>query len=262
MVYLRDMKQRNPEEQIQLKNPWYTGDQVDIQLGSKGTRRVIEERWNIFHSMIREWLAGMPENERKKLRLLDAGCGDGVNLIGLHDILTGQLDFQYVGMDYSPLRVKRASSRDYHVLLSQADLRRIPFKDDSFDVVLCNQVLEHIPDTSLVLQEMNRVLKHKGLLITGIPNEGCLMGRLRNHYIQPSISRKTDHVRFFTESEFKKELNKAGFIIHAIKHETFFFPCTHMNTVAGTFSAGYKLMALLRTIFPSQAGGVIISSTK
>jgi len=81
------MKQHNPEKQIKLGNCWYTGDQFQAQLGIAGPRRVVENRWNIFQSMILEWM-NKYENKKRCINLLDAGCGDGINLVGMHKILS------------------------------------------------------------------------------------------------------------------------------------------------------------------------------
>jgi len=67
------------------------------------------------------------------------------------------------------------------------------------------------------------VLRPGGLLIVGTPNEGCLMGRTRNRWIQPSIGRTTDHVHFFTDRTLAQALHDAGLRIVKIERETFFF---------------------------------------
>jgi len=49
------------------------------------------------------------------------------------------------------------------------DIKRLPFNNDSFDTVLLTQVLEHIDDTNLAMQEVKRVLKVDGILIISVP---------------------------------------------------------------------------------------------
>ncbi|MBU4413782.1 MAG: class I SAM-dependent methyltransferase [Proteobacteria bacterium] len=202
------------------------------------------------------------KNSGAELNFLDAGCGDGVNLVGMSRKLMNHSNIRYIGIDYSPLRVSRASALNHLFHVQQASLYNLPFKDNIFDIVLCNHVLEHVPDLSLALGEIYRVLMPGGLLITGVPNEGCLMGRLRNRYVQPSILRKTDHFHFFTEKSFGQSLIEKGFNIQSVEYETFFFPCTHINTLFSQFSIGHHIMLILLHLFPSQAGGFIVASVK
>ena len=256
------MKQNNPQKQIKLGDRWYTDDQFQAQLGTAGPRRVVENRWNIFYWMIVEWMNKYGNNKRC-INFLDAGCGDGINLVGMHKILSVMPNnIRFFGLDYNPIRAQRAFSHNCSFNIQQASLYNLPYKDEIFDIILCNQVLEHIPDLLNALCELYRVLSPDGLFIAGIPNEGCLMARLRNNYIQPSIARKTDHTHFFTEKTFKNILIETGFTLQSAEYETFFFPCSYLNNVFSEFSTGHLLMSHLRRIFPGQAGGLIFASIK
>ncbi len=55
------------------------------------------------------------------------------------------------------------------VFVINADANKLPFRKKSFDLVLCNSVLEHDPKFWLTIMEMKRVLKKGGLLIIGVP---------------------------------------------------------------------------------------------
>ena len=255
------MKQHHPEAEISAGNPWYLGDQIRSQLGSRGRRRVIEDRWQVFAAMLRDWR----QRHRRSgaLRVLDAGCGDGINLMGLRDAAARQhLDIELFGLDYNPVRLARARLAAAPVRLQQASLYFLPFVDGSFDVVLCNHVIEHVPDAPAALAELSRVLRPGGLLIVGTPNEGCLMGRIRNRLVQPSIGRTTDHVHFFTAQTVSDALQRAGLQVERVERETFFFPCSYVNACCNEFRVGHWLMGALRTLLPSQAGGLLVASEK
>jgi len=62
---------------------------------------------------------------------------------------------------------------------------RIPFKDNTFDVVISNYVIEHIPDQKLHLNEIHRVLKKGGILYLGMPNKYHIIDV---HYKLPLIT--------------------------------------------------------------------------
>lgn len=254
------MKQHHPDVEIAAGNPWYLADQFRAQLGSRGRRRVIENRWRVFGEMLQAWAA--PDSGRE-LRVLDAGCGDGINLVGLRQIAAGQQRrLRVTGVDYNPLRLARARSNDPAASVQRASLVDLPFVTGAFDVVLCSHVIEHIPDLAPALAELCRVLRPGGLAIVGVPNEGCATARLRNHWIQPSIGRDTDHVNFFTDRTLTAALTGAGFSIRQVERETFFFPHSYLNAGLNELAAGHWLMAALRRLFPSQAGGLIVAVEK
>jgi hypothetical protein len=106
------------------------------------------------------------------------------------------------------------------------------------------------------------VLRPGGLLIVGVPNEGCLMARLRNGIVQRSIQRATDHVHFFTARTLTAALASAGLRVRSVDRETFFFPCSYINIACNELTAGHWLMSGLRRLLPSQAGGLIVACEK
>ena len=56
----------------------------------------------------------------------------------------------------------------------KADICDLPFKDNSFDFIICNHVLEHIPDDTKAMQELHRVLAPKGTAILQVPYDAKL----------------------------------------------------------------------------------------
>ncbi|MDH4182684.1 MAG: hypothetical protein OEV92_00545 [Nitrospinota bacterium] len=72
----------NPKAEVSKKNAWYTDDQMGIQMGNAGLREVVKGRWLVFEQAIKSWLEQTGKNI-SELRFLDAGCGDGVNVLGL-----------------------------------------------------------------------------------------------------------------------------------------------------------------------------------
>jgi SAM-dependent methyltransferase len=91
-------------------------------------------------------------------RLLDAGAGEGQYRSAFAHI-------RYVGVDLAV-----GDERwDYGNLDAVSDLCRLPFGQDSFDAVLCTQVLEHVPEPRHVLMEIHRVLKPGGRLFLTAP---------------------------------------------------------------------------------------------
>ena len=108
----------------------------------------------------------------------------------------------------------------------KADIRKLPFKNDIFDVVICNHVLEHIQDDELALSEIYRVLKKGGFSILQIPLNLDLKITYEDESIQLPEQRKIhfgqyDHVRTYG-LDFFKRLRKAGFKSEAVYYSDHF----------------------------------------
>ena len=100
-------------------------------------------------------------------RLLEVGCGEGGNL----RLLT-ELPSYAVGMDLSQAKVRWARRHVAGVAFTCADALRLPFREGSFDLVLCRDVLHHVSDKAGVVGEMVRVCRPDGRLVIIEPN-GC-----------------------------------------------------------------------------------------
>lgn len=107
-------------------------------------------------------------------RVLDYGCGAGrvVALLREAGINAFGCDVFYEGGDYSDVIFPAAKP---YVLRMEGE--RIPFEDASFDVVLSNQVFEHVPNLDAALSEISRVLKPGGVALNLFPDRSvCARG--------------------------------------------------------------------------------------
>lgn len=97
----------------------------------------------------------------------------------------------------------------------KADICNLPFEDNSYDIIFCNHVLEHIPDDTKAMQELYRVLKPSGMGIFQIPQE---LSReftfsddsITNQKERAAIFGQYDHVRIYGRDYFDK-LRSIGF---------------------------------------------------
>ena len=255
----------DPNEQINKQNPWYIDDQFAKQYGRPGTKAIIEGRWKVFEKAILEHFQtiDMPSADRPS-RILDAGCGDGINLFGLNKMINAHKWKSLIyGTDYNPLRLERASKLSFVEEIKQSSLDNdLPYADGWFDVVICNQVLEHISHDKKVLLEFKRVLRPRGLLILGVPNEGCTIAWIRNHIIQRSILQLTDHVNFYTEKSISTILTDSCFSILKIEKAGIFLPHLALNYLVSITKPGRKLLNFLGNFFQSQSAELILLSIK
>jgi ubiquinone/menaquinone biosynthesis C-methylase UbiE len=99
-------------------------------------------------------------------RSLELGCGTGFFTLNLK--LAGVLDEAHV-TDLSPamvdVAVRNARSLGFEIEGRVADAERLPYEDDSFDLVVGHAVLHHIPDVRLALREVLRVLRPGGRFV-------------------------------------------------------------------------------------------------
>lgn len=103
--------------------------------------------------------------EKSKLDILDAGCGDGMHAFALE--LGGYFDeHKYVGLDISieALRIAKGRLADKSHVFVQGDVGQLPFVDQSFDVVFSYGVLAYTESPEKSFKELLRVLKPGGLV--------------------------------------------------------------------------------------------------
>ena len=101
-------------------------------------------------------------------KMLDIGCGAGVDTI-IAGMMAGP-EGNVIGIDMVPEMLETANRnlREVpmgNVSFQQASAERLPFPDDTFDVVISNGVLNLVPDKRKALSEVFRVLKSKGRLM-------------------------------------------------------------------------------------------------
>jgi SAM-dependent methyltransferase len=97
------------------------------------------------------------------------------------------------------------------------DVQELPFGDHEFDVVICNHVLEHVPDDRKAIGEIYRVIKNGGYAILQVPTDYGMEKTLEDATITDPMEREKhfrqkDHFRFYGR-DYLNRLKEAGFII-------------------------------------------------
>ena len=106
--------------------------------------------------------------------VLDIGCGRGTLLQSLRE---GRPDTSFTGIELSDEPIAIAKASGLRVL--KHDLAEgLPFPDETFDLVIFGEVIEHLFDPDAALDEIYRVLKPKGRCIVTTPNLACWINRI------------------------------------------------------------------------------------
>jgi ubiquinone/menaquinone biosynthesis C-methylase UbiE len=155
-----------PRSEKQRAQEQWTHDPAGAIYGREhefGTREFFDE---VEHHRYQEYAPWMPEvmgfNDFAGQRLLEVGCGMGTDLLQF-----ARGGAQVTGVDLTPRSIE--ISRRHLELYGQTgsfainDAEKLPFSDESFDVVYSNGVLHHTPDTAGAVREIHRVLRPEGL---------------------------------------------------------------------------------------------------
>ena len=108
-----------------------------------------------------QWI---PENTNS---LLDVGCASGY-----YTVHYSKKCSKVFGIDPNENLIKIAKEKYPNLDFRKGSAEEIPFKDNSFDVVILSDVLEHVADEKKCLSEIHRVLKDDGKLILTVPHKG------------------------------------------------------------------------------------------
>jgi len=172
----------------------------------------------------------------KDAKIVELGCGDGslvvevANALGIRDVY---------GVDIDEVALKKAEDRGVKVFKVDLNSDPLPFKDGFFDVVLMEEVIEHLINPDNAIREAHRVLKAGGAFLLSTPNLAWWVNRLvllfgyqpywsevstiynvgklgRDHRLPLS-----GHLRLYTHRALKQLLELHGFKVIASKGITY-----------------------------------------
>jgi dolichol-phosphate mannosyltransferase len=142
-------------------------------------------------------------------RILDAGCGSSMTIQSLN---------RAVGMDFNLGKLRFL--RRYGMPLVRGSAFALPFLDQTFDCVVSQEVIEHLPYDEVIFAEMRRVLKPGGRLILGTPDYATWLWRTIEPiygFLMPG-GYKDEHITHFTRKQLTEIITRHGFAIEEIAY--------------------------------------------
>lgn len=117
----------------------------------------------------------------------------------------------YLGVDLSPPTSGEGAE------IERCDITGMGYGDNSFDLIICSHVLEHIPDDRLAMRELCRVLKPGGTAILQVPISASLQQTIEDPYLTDTRERERrfgqyDHVRIYG-ADYSARLRDSGFLV-------------------------------------------------
>lgn len=158
-----------------------------------------------------EMLEFFPQNSKT---VLDVGCGTGAFARQIKD----EYKTETWGIEFMPDQAEEAKKFLDKVYIGKCEDFLDELPNDYFDVIYFNDVLEHLSDPYLVLNQMKSKLKKKGKLISSLPNiryHDALKMLIINKdwkYDRSGVMDHT-HLRFFTKKSIKRMYENSGFKI-------------------------------------------------
>ena len=166
-------------------------------------------------------------SEGQTTRLLDIGSGAGVGA----ELLARTLGVDHVTcVDISTGALGAVIQRGFSPIVASAEGSLLPFPDGSFDVVVLDEVIEHLVDTDSIMSEIHRVLRKDGQLVMSTPNLAAWFNRLallvgyqpaysevsfKGVYGRPGVG-IVGHLRLFTRRALVGFVADKGFRLEAV----------------------------------------------
>ncbi len=208
---------------------------------------MINRSLNYGRHLIKKFLASAGQYQA----VLDIGAGGGDDLM-LARIINQEAVLHAIEVDSENTSKLTQKNIMVHSLNIEKD--PFPFSDDSMDVVIANQVLEHSKEVFWIFHETTHVLRIGGKLIVGVPNLAALHNRILLALgKQPSVIKTASaHIRGFTKDDIMKFIRycfPGGYKLEAFGGSNFYpFPP--------------PIAKLLARLFPSMAWGIFFMFEK
>lgn len=208
-------------------------------------KKYLENR-PMFMAIIRSQEAMLFQKYNKliKSKVLDFGCGDGF----FAGLIFGKNKIN-IGLDlFDNNRVEEAKKEKVYKKITLYDGNTIPYPDNSFNTIISNCVLEHIPNLEYSLKETYRILKPGGYFLISVMTDqweknlfgSKIFGKIYLNYMK----RTQVHHNLFSKEKWQIYFEKTGFKIQSVegylyKKSSYYLDLFHYLSIGSLIS--YKL---------------------
>jgi 2-polyprenyl-3-methyl-5-hydroxy-6-metoxy-1,4-benzoquinol methylase len=197
-----------------------------------------EQVASYYQSERPEMLRLIPANIR---RVLELGCGEGT----FGATVRQRFGAEYWAMEYNPVAAEKAAQVLDRVLVGDADQNIADLPDGYFDVIVCNDVLEHLTYPWVTLERLRPKLRAGGVVVASIPNirytAALLTILCRRDFPQDDegIFDRT-HLRWFTRKSIRRMFDQAGYELQSMKGINMGYPAqATMGLLAALLTLGF-----------------------
>lgn len=193
-----------------LYSTYYPRKHVDVgELKNNALRSVMSL------ARLKRWWAGTDNQGQYAVRpgelMLDVGCGSGLSLLEAK-----ALGADVRGIEADP-NVRRIAD-ELGLIIHIGSLLDDPFSEEKFDLVVLNQVIEHVPDPSLMLSCLRGRLKKGGRIVLVFPNINSLWCRLSgDRWINWHVPY---HLHHFSRNGFERLTERMGYRVRSVRTVT------------------------------------------
>ncbi|SRR6266487_1849512 len=223
----------------------------DPRYTSAGTEgQSIDDLLKGFDDRFEKTVEEIKENTKARDEILDVGCGEG-------KIWQLFPNLHVTGLDFSEDNLKKAK-RYLKPVLGTAE--KLPFKDNSFDMVIASEIMEHLIHPDKLLTEIDRVLKKGGRAFITFPNTACLQWRIGFPLLgrNPGVNYPGNihHIRFFALADIRMMLKDTKLTIRKIRGANFL--AFHAVNFGFYLPVPRKIRFIGGDIFPTLSLGCIV----
>lgn len=149
-------------------------------------------------------------------RVLEVGCGSG----GTGAMALAHGAASYSGIEISPAAATEAAGLLTEVVVGDVETMDLPWRDDSFDVLIMSEVLEHLRDPWSVLVRLRPLLTPGGRVLASSPNVAhhrILRMQLRGDWpLESSGPMDCTHLRWFTPKSYAEMFTVCGYTVDSV----------------------------------------------
>lgn len=250
--FLCDQASRKLAEEIAVQ------DRVAIEYEMKRYKDAYSKRYHDWWTQ--QMIAGLDLTGR----ILDNGCGTGL----LSEFASQE---NLVGIDISTEMLKMAKKRGYRNL-ARGNSMDLPFRQESFDSIVCRSLLHHLPDRAKAVEEISRVLKPGGTAVFADTNKSILSSLPRKianrgeHFSEDHANLGRKEITGLLEEKFSiTRIQFFGYVAYPLIAfpdlvKVFrFFP---LKNVCYSLLMGMDYVLSRTPLFKTQSWGIIVFARK